>query len=60
MSARCLRCHAGNEWIEGGPTHMSEQRNPTISQTLLRKIWYGGTYFDLEEALREVGVDVKE
>ena len=20
MAARCLRCGAGNEWIEGGPT----------------------------------------
>ena len=21
MSAKCLRCGAGNEWIEGKPTH---------------------------------------
>lgn len=24
MTARCLRCHAGNEWIEGAPTIIAE------------------------------------
>lgn len=29
--ARCLRCHAGNEWIEGTPTLEAE-----IAETTLR------------------------
>lgn len=34
MSARCLRCGAGNEWIEGKPTLTDERASPRLKRGL--------------------------
>ena len=36
MSARCLRCGAGNEWIEGAATHLATTRERELRATIQR------------------------